>query len=273
MTNKDNPELQDAARNPVGQSEPSSDKPAQSSPSPDDEITKKIRVLPATPESDWEPLETSGNLDSRPITENGRASEWVPETESKSQHGEEVQPDQLEGSNGWWGDVPFTPIDDSHEEDTQPVVPPVDDPGATRVMFSKEDDSNAVTRILQTPGKDETGSGTETRVTPVKEEQPRVTDDIPTLPPPNAPPGWRPENPNLPKVVSEVDDQATRVTPSAYTPAKRPDNKNTTARPNQKKGRRPSEMARPEKPAGKAKAPVVSGGVSSFSDFCWFSSS
>lgn len=268
MTDKDKPELQGAAQDPADQPGMAPEKPAQPSPSSDDDVTKEIRVLPASPDSGWEPMETLNDYDSHPDEEDAQSSEWIPEADTKGEHGEEVQPDQLDGSNGWWGDVPFTPIEDSRAEDTQPVIPPVEDPNATRVMSSNGIDPEAATRILPVVEGSETqpesheeipaaiaNSDAETQVLPAQTEKLKVTDDLPTLPPPNAPPNWRSKNPNLPKVVSEVDDQATRVTPSAYSPAKRPTEKNSViGRSDQKRGRRPSEMARPEKPAGKAKS-------------------
>jgi len=58
MTDKDKPELQGAAQDPADQPGMAPEKPAQPSPSSDDDVTKEIRVLPASPDSGWEPMET-----------------------------------------------------------------------------------------------------------------------------------------------------------------------------------------------------------------------
>ena len=96
----------------------------------------------------------------------------------------------------------------------------------------------------------------DTHEVPVKGMPRRASDDIPTVPPPNAPPGWTPQNPNLPRRVTQVDHQATQVTPSAYQVAPRQEKQNQQfetkpTRPVQQRGRRPSEMKRPKKPKNK----------------------
>jgi len=188
------------------------------------------------------------------------------DTESESsieQQSNESQPEPdaaPESSPGWWGDVPFTPIDAlNEEEDTQPV------------QVSKESDDNAAS----SEEKDRDLSGAETRVTPLQApedfdkkpdmpsttrviptwEQHRAGDDIPTVPPPNIPPGWTPENPNLPRAVSEVDKQATRVTPAAYQPYSRKaqDTDKIPLKSKDKKGSGGTETKRPKKRKDKKK--------------------
>ena len=267
MTDKEMPDFQDDSQNPDEQPNTGSEKPPQPSHSSDDEITKKIRVSPEPTGSEWEPMDLPNEFDSHPGDENGHPSEWIPEADDKGELDEDVKPDQAVGSDGWWGDVPFTPIDDLENEATQPVEPLGDDKEEASVETGNGEDSAAATRILPTfePGETQAEAvneperpaiqpDSETRVAPLEKKLSRVTDDIPTVPPPNTPPGWRPENPTLPKPVREVDDQATRVTSAAYSPAKRLTEQHPAiGRPNRKKGRRPSEMARPEKPAGKGR--------------------
>ena len=266
MTDNEKPDFQDAAQNPADRTGGGSEKPVQPSPSTDEDVTKEIRVLPESPDPEWEPIGSADDFDSHSDDE-GVPSKWIPEADSEAKPGGEAAADQLAEAEGWWGDVPFTPIEDLHEEDTQPVLPPIDDQDAAPINFPKEVDPDAATRVIPVFEPGETQPETikvtpspvskpdaETRVIPVKSEKLKVTDDIPTLPPPNAPSGWRTENPNLPKAVSEVDDQATRVTTAAYSPTRRPTKKSSTiGRPSQKKGRRPSELDRPEKPINKRK--------------------
>lgn len=266
MTNKEKPEPQDTPQGPTENNGGRPEKPAFPSPSSDDEITKKIRVIPESLDLEWEPLHSSNEFDSHPDAGDASAK-WGPEGDDEVESGEQDPSDRPEQANGWWGDVPFTPIDAVSDENTQPEIPPIKDQEATRAINPDQVDLDAETRvtpviepgetrpeIINGPTQPEFIPDGKTRSVPIKKNRPRVTDDLPTLPPPNTPPGWRPENPNLPKPVSEVDAQATRVTPAAYTPAKRPVEKSTpVGRPDQKKGRRPSEMSRPKKPNGKSK--------------------
>jgi penicillin-binding protein 1C len=174
-----------------------------------------------------------------------------------------------EATGGWWGDEPFTPIVNLDDDITKPVKVAVEDEAETRVTsVDGGADPDAVTRVTpvedvpdghsdaQTrvipPGVD---PNSQTRVTPVDQESLPGSDNMPTIPPPNQPAGWTPEKTNLPKNVSEVDNQATRVTPSAYRSA--PQKNQTTqpsgaqpsrpAVPSPTPGRRPSEMTRPQK--------------------------
>jgi penicillin-binding protein 1C len=106
------------------------------------------------------------------------------------------------------------------------------------------------------PGKSEINDLEDTHEVPLKARPRRASDDIPTVPPPNVPPDWTPQNPNLPKNVTQIDPQATRVTPSAYQVAPRQEKQSQPyetkpTRPVQKRGRRPSEMKRPKKPKKK----------------------
>jgi len=243
-----------------------------------------------TPQSDQDPLKAPQS--SEWINENdrvelpdktneqGELAEELPDTPSRHPTGDP------ESTGGWWADVPFTPIEALKEGDTQPIqtnpadressetkadiddaeigqetrVSPLAPEGSqmeTRVTpVSQKSDNEAETRAV--PVRDENDSpNAETRVSPVEPGPRLASDDIPTIPPANVPPGWTPENPNLPKYVSEVDRQATRVTPAAYhrsqrTPQNDVDpNKGIPVTPAQKKGRRPSELQRPKKPKSK----------------------
>lgn len=217
-----------------------------------------------------------------------QSSEWVNEKDALEDVARDdlVRDEDEEGSNvsshhptedpestgGWWADVPFTPIEALDEEDTQPIQPQFDHDAETRITPVEDDnalsadtrvtpvsqpfDSNGETQV--TPVDPEDGSEMATRVTPVEQGPHRVTDDIATIPPPNMPSDWSPENPTLPKNVSEVDPQATRVTPTAYHAAQRRDgqtqaSKQSHSTSTQKKGRRQSEMKRPQKANGKKK--------------------
>jgi penicillin-binding protein 1C len=172
-------------------------------------------------------------------------------------HGQISEEPVLTG--GWWGDVPFTPIESlKDEEDTQPIQIDLAKEFKSDTSGEPGDlDSQAETRVTplspldNTEKRVETGSG-KTRVMPTSGKTPSAGDDFPTLPPPNIPPGWVPENPNLPKVVSEVDKQATRVTPAAYQPSQRDaqnlqDTGKIPVKPKNKKERRESSQNRPKK--------------------------
>jgi len=185
------------------------------SPLPVDDDTKEIKVSSTPSEDAPQTPSSSGWINEVDAYSEGEESEGHQETSMTPENEGE------EGSADWWGDVPFTPIDALDDEDTQPLTPEVD-------------------------------AEAETRVTPVQESKRLATDDIPTVPPPNVPPDWTPENLILPKAVDEVDDQATRVTSAAYQPSQRTA-ETKPARNGKEKGRRPSEMKRPKKPNGKKK--------------------
>lgn len=159
-------------------------------------------------------------------------------------------------TDGWWADVPFTPIEALNDEDTQPIKPHSDTNAETRVTpVHNTPESEAVTRVTLVSEGD---SDAATRVTPVKQVSPHSSDDIPTIPPSNVPQDWAAEKTNLPKYVSEVDPQATRVTPAAYQAAQRtsensPRPEAKQSKSSHKQGHRPSEMSRPQKPINKKK--------------------
>ncbi|KUK90542.1 MAG: penicillin-binding protein, partial [Marinimicrobia bacterium 46_43] len=176
---------------------------------------------------------------------------------------EDGHPKPDEYSGDWWGDVPFTPIEPiTEDEDTQPV------------LISKENDeepdvykdvnqaaSLAETRVMPAQTSEQTeavGKAVpDEDVTPVKGSQ-LASDDIPTIPPPNVPFGWTPENPNLPRVVSEIDKQATRVMPAAYQAARREprdrqEASKTPTKTTSQKSQRGSKPKRPKKPKTRKK--------------------
>jgi len=177
---------------------------------------------------------------------------------------EDGHPKLDEYSGDWWGDVPFTPIEPiTDDEDTQPVQISEEngvEPDADESV--SESASLAETRVLpaQTSKRIESEKNRpvpDEDVTPVKGSH-LASDDIPTIPPPNVPLGWTPENPNLPKAVSEIDKQATQVTPAAYLAAKRePRDRQETnkipAKTTTQKSQRGSKPKRPKKPKTRKK--------------------
>ncbi len=220
---------------------------------------------PANPEEDMQEHIIETNGDTQEIAASDDSPEPALDPDSRPQ-------------GDWWGDEPFTPIESLDDEDTQPLKPVGDEMAETRAILPDEDEeplSGMDTRVL--PVEEEDRSGVETRANPAappdgskaetraipsdppgSHEQKRVTDDIPTVPPPNVPQDWTPEKANLPRYVSEVDQQATRVTPAAYKGAAKQSNAQKPPsgdgpRGPEKKGRRPSEMPRPKKPVDKKK--------------------
>ncbi|MBG0786958.1 MAG: hypothetical protein H0S79_17825, partial [Anaerolineaceae bacterium] len=241
--------------------EPNSGAPSAS----EEEITKEIPVMASDnrPELEEKPSQDQPGNDSSEKENPVEGSEWVSESEafpeSEDQHSIELNGEgpvashhptgDPEQTGGWWGDVPFTPIETLDEEDTQPVKTVPSDDQATRVMPSEaqagpNDETRAIPAVDE--GETEAAADAETRVMPVSNGRRRASDDIPTVPPPNMPSGWMPRDPNLPHAVSEVDDQATRVTPAAYTaPQRSADGTTGQRRPAGERGRRPSELKRP----------------------------
>jgi penicillin-binding protein 1C len=156
-------------------------------------------------------------------------------------------------------DTRVIPTGESSELNAETQVTPLDDELSPRTPrgFSPEATlalSKQHTRAV--PRESEKDDLEDTHEVPLKVRSRRASDDIPTIPPPNVPPDWTPQNPNLPKSVTQIDHQATRVTPSAYQVAPRQEKRNQRydtkpTRPVQKRGRRPSEMKRPKKPKKK----------------------
>jgi len=188
------------------------------------------------------------------------------QAEEESESGSQDYPateDIIDGTDAkadWWGGAPFQSLDVLDEDDTQPVRVN-GEPSQNFHDDKKLPDSLKETRMWSVENQEDSQAQTRampTETLPAFSEEPRkASDDIPTVPPPKVPPDWTPENPNLPKSVSEVDWQATRVTPAAYqaarnTPSDELKAANPTPRPSTERGRRPSELARPKKP-GKGK--------------------
>jgi len=242
-------------------------------PASDDDITKEIPV-----EVDHSEDETRVQNADRPYpaADDEPSNGWVIESDAYGATSENA-PEKLpqshpedQSSENWWGDVPFTPIEALDEEITKPI--PTERPfdvwessesvtreanhsEATKVTISgKPDPSIAETRVNPVE-RGATGKLTP-NAQPAPQTQGRADDDIPTIPPPNVAHNWVPEKANLPKYVSEVDRQATRVTPAAYQPAMRNEPKVTTItqRSNDQIGRRPSELERPKKEQKKKKS-------------------
>jgi len=186
----------------------------------------------------------------------------VPETGSADQDRKPPYhpADDPEATGGWWGDPPFIPIESLDDEDTQPVHIPPSDQAETRVTpVDEADPSHMATRVSPVP--DKTDADAETRAIPraSNDYSQDDLDNMPTIAPSNVTGGWNPEKTSLPKQVSEVDPQATRVTPAAYhtvkrTTDERPSQQTMISRPDQMKGRRPSELSRPKKAKDKKKA-------------------
>jgi penicillin-binding protein 1C len=174
-------------------------------------------------------------------------------------------PEAPDAADGWWAGAPFTPIDDLDDEDTQPInLGPESDAETRAIPTGMAMDPSADTRVtpVQPTGEDEKATRAipvdrgfdpqgATRATPADHGPKRSSDDIPTIPPPHVPNDWTPQRATLPRHVSEVDAQATRVTPAAYQGANRNPTQARTPQPSPKPGRRPTETARPQKPVKK----------------------
>ena len=174
-------------------------------------------------------------------------------------------PEAPDAAESWWAGVPFTPIDELDDEDTQPIKLHPDSAAETRAVPTGRgtdpsadtrvtpvqpirDDEKATRAIPVDRGFDPQGA---TRVTPTDHGPRRNMDDIPTIPPPHVQNDWTPQKSTLPRHVSEVDPQATRVTQAAYQGASRTPPQVRTPQPSPTPGRRPSETARPQKPVKK----------------------
>jgi len=242
-------------------------------PSKDEEITQEIAVQsddlfdavddaslqnPPEPLPEAEMSEWVNELDSQSAPEDGAFFEDQDQGNRVASRHPTGDP---EATGGWWGGAPFMAMDSLDDEDTQPVQLGAD---ADFPLASGEDGKASAMETRVMPTNSEEDHGAETRVIPAWKKgseanvPKRASDDIPTVPPPNVPPDWTPENLNLPKNVSEVDRQATRVTPAAYHTAQRSMQADKPAngpepRPGDKVGRRPTELARPKKPKNKKK--------------------
>jgi penicillin-binding protein 1C len=250
--------------------------PPASLPASDDEITQEIPVEADLSEDDTRVQIADPSL---PEPADAPSNGWVIESEAYGEASEAdvenlPQPPLEDHSTGnWWGDIPFTPIEALDDEITEPI--PTDnlvDPSAKPESVNKRI-SHSEPTIVSGVGEPDP-SKLQTRVNPVKngtkrnpahgehsetQNLARAGDDIPTIPPPNAAVNWVPERANLPRYVSEVDRQATRVTPAAYQPAVRNESKDTTAgqRSDDRIGRRPSEQKRPTKSKKKKKGGAI----------------
>jgi len=180
--------------------------------------------------------------------------------------------EESESTPGWWTGDAFIPIETLDDEETQSVRLQKAHENEPKVIPDDgEDLSETATKISEVVELQDAEAPT--RITP-NEAFPQdtlekndadkdkvgriISDDIPTVPPPDFPPDWKSENPNLPKPVSQIDRQATTVTPAAYQAAKRKetDGSHTDSHqetPPQKQGRRPIEMKRPKKPKNRKK--------------------
>lgn len=195
------------------------------------------------------------------VSELGADEDVSPEADIEANTSPSFEPPSENDS--WWAGAPFVPIDQlSDDEETQPVkIQPHHAVDAHDRVSDGRFDPSEETRV--TPiSPHEISSQDATRVVPTSIPSTPNTDDIPTIPPPGTQTDWTPQKPTLPRPVSEVDPQATRVTPAAYQGASRvpareagtskvQQAKPRGAHPSEKPGRRPSETARPEKPKKK----------------------
>jgi penicillin-binding protein 1C len=205
------------------------------------EDTQEIPVSSETADMDDTPGEFSGDenpdaegeLEESPIwfeelgvfTDPELASEDEPSSRQESPQVDARHPTgDPELTGGWWAEEGA-----QEEEDTQPV------------KLTREGEALDETRISPTP------SGPR-----------KAGDDVPTEPPPDMPPDWTPESPNLPRRVTEVDPHATQVTPAAYsTEQRRPETSRRGGTPppgGTRRMTRPSgKPSRPRKPGQKKK--------------------
>ena len=238
-------------------------------PASDDDITQEIPVEVDHSEDETRAQTADDDPSNGWVNESDAYGETPQTATENSPHSDLAD----QSSENWWGDVPFTPIEALDEEITKPI--PTErsfDAWESSESDTKRANHSEATKV-RVVGKPDP-SMVETRVNPVEsgttgkpapkapldpQNQGRADDDIPTIPPPNVAQNWVPEKANLPKYVSEVDRQATRVTPAAYQPAMRNESKVTTAtqRSNDQIGRRPSELERPKKEKKKKNRGVV----------------
>ncbi|MDI9565431.1 MAG: transglycosylase domain-containing protein [Chloroflexota bacterium] len=196
-----------------------------------DEETQEIKIEPSEV---IEGEEASGDS----VAE---GSGWRAEMEFEDIFGDATR-DEIaeEESVDWWGDTPFTPMDELDDDETQPIYLGLADEGATRVSpVEPKGDPTRESRAISAGGRSALNS-----------------DDIPTILPPDVPRDWTPSKTTLPSPVSEVDPGATRVTPAAYQRTSAPQSgarrqATQPLQPSQRPGRRPSETARPQRPGGK----------------------
>ncbi len=198
----------------AGQAEDAAEKSISTPFSDDQEDTQEVKISPeGLPEEVSEPLE-----EGRSEPEAGDDGETLGLPPSEGQ----------ESTPGWWAGEPFTPLESLDDEETQPIYLQQADDGLTEL----NQDEETIAEISSAPPEPEE----DTRISPeetIPQEPEGETeyegevdgtvssDDIPTIPPPNIPPDATPQNPNLPRSVSQIDKQATTVTPAAYHGAKR----------------------------------------------------
>ena len=224
--------------------------------SADDEITKEIKI---SADESQELDETKAVEPSQDLTETQPVIGWVNELDvySEDDHAEKVQPDKEIDPADWWRDVPFTPIEDLDDEDTQPISPELitgQETKATPASPTRRGEG----RTQATTSESRQDSRVNANTTPMETRRQRAADDIPTVPPPNVPADWTSDKHTLPRAVSEVDPQATRVTPAAYQPSQHTTRSAAKSKASgsgggRQKGRRPSELSRPERPIKKKK--------------------
>ncbi|MFW5713807.1 MAG: transglycosylase domain-containing protein [Brevefilum sp.] len=250
----------------------------------EDEDTQEIFLKPDQPSED-ENVTEDGMIGDKKGVDSG----WVHETSPKREHEDEdlvedkgdtpsgAHPTRHptgapEATGGWWAGGPFVPLGRLDEEPNQPThfqkeeeTPRLernenlgDDDDQTRLSDSQSTRrTDEETRAI--PGKPDEDSERTRVIRSDPEDIAGASDDIPTIPPPDLPPDWTPRKPNLPRSVSEVDNEATRVVSSAFQPLQREGEKQAENSKNpggthpQRKGRRPSETQRPKKPVNAKK--------------------
>ncbi|MEA3327119.1 MAG: hypothetical protein U9R53_07390, partial [Chloroflexota bacterium] len=215
--------------------------------SEDQEDTQEIKISPVGSSEAVQKTSDEKNLDPESAEE---VSEWVKESDAfPGKEGDDLpamdeeaefskpisQPSEKpEKTPGWWTGEPFIPIETLDDEGTQPInLPEAYEIETKAIPVDGEDASDMATQVSEVA--DIHDADTTTLIPPngtIPQDADEMTDaekavnaretsdDIPTVPPPDSPPDWTPENPNLPRSVSQIDQQATTVTPAAYQAAK-----------------------------------------------------
>ncbi len=162
--------MEENERNNENEMEPTSGASSAS----EEEITKETPVMANDnrPEPEENPSQEHQSDDSAEMENPVDGSEWVSESEvfpeSEDQHSIDLNGNppvpshhptgDPEQTGGWWGDVPFTPIEMLDEEDTQPIKIVPSDDQVTRVMPSEgQVDPNGETRVIPTEDEGKLG--------------------------------------------------------------------------------------------------------------------
>lgn len=254
-----------------GKSEDVGGKDISNSLSDNQDDTQEVRISPEEFSEEADPSPEAQNPEPPDPDEK---SEWIKESDiEQGEHGEDkIQPDgdgesldegresteESESTPGWWAGEPFTPLESLDDEETQPIYLNQTETDKTRANL--EDDTIIETDDVHRP--EEATQVTPNETLPLESEEASQveeeghgktsTDDIPTIPPPELSLASTPQNLNLPRSVSQIDQQATTVTPAAYhgVRSKEKDEADSGQIPEklrQEQGRKPSYSPRPKK--------------------------